>query len=59
MEPTAAKAAVAEYGNRDEAAVKEKQKRLNGDGMASRSWSFSDPESRRKRRVAAYKVLLS
>ncbi|CAN8259429.1 unnamed protein product [Cochlearia groenlandica] len=23
---------------------------------ASRSWSFSDPESRRKRRVAGYKV---
>ncbi|XP_010501435.1 PREDICTED: uncharacterized protein LOC104778683 [Camelina sativa] len=27
-----------------------------GSASASRSWSFSDPESRRKRRVAGYKV---
>ncbi|KAG2255908.1 hypothetical protein Bca52824_075202 [Brassica carinata] len=70
MEPTAAMAAAFAYGNRfrDAAAVKgyiddsatmkiKKNKSVpNGDGAASRSWSFSDPESRRKRRVAGYKV---
>ncbi|KAF8081430.1 hypothetical protein N665_0887s0017 [Sinapis alba] len=77
MEPTAARAAAAAYGNRfgDAAAVQgysdnsaadqtndyqmkvKKSKSVpNVDGTASRSWSFSDPETRRKRRVAGYKV---
>ncbi|CAG7890282.1 unnamed protein product [Brassica rapa] len=77
MEPTAATAAAAAYGNRfrDAAAVKgynddsaadqtndyqmkikESKSVPKGDGAASRSWSFSDPESRRKRRVAGYNV---
>ncbi|CDY37497.1 BnaC01g37350D [Brassica napus] len=36
--------------------IKKSKSIPNGDGAASRSWSFSDPESRRKRRVAGYKV---
>ncbi|CAN6909470.1 unnamed protein product [Brassica oleracea] len=49
MEPTAATAAAIMK-------IKKSKSVLNGDGAASRSWSFSDPESRRKRRVAGYKV---
>ncbi|KAG2275556.1 hypothetical protein Bca52824_058111 [Brassica carinata] len=61
MEPTAATPAAVAYGNRfrDAAAtmkIKKSKSVPNGDGAASRSWSFSDPESRRKRRVAGYKV---
>ncbi|KAG2317847.1 hypothetical protein Bca4012_068830 [Brassica carinata] len=76
MEPTAATAAAAAYGNRrgsaavkgytdDSAAderndyqinIKKSKSVTDADGAASRSWSFSDPESRRKRRVAGYKV---
>ncbi|KAJ0264004.1 Uncharacterized protein HA466_0024350 [Hirschfeldia incana] len=36
--------------------VKKSKSVPNADRGASRSWSFSDPESRRKRRVAGYKV---
>ncbi|KAH0927295.1 LOW QUALITY PROTEIN: hypothetical protein HID58_019551, partial [Brassica napus] len=36
--------------------VKKSKSVQNADRGASRSWSFSDPESRRKRRVAGYKV---
>ncbi|KAH0868513.1 hypothetical protein HID58_075535 [Brassica napus] len=50
MEPTAATAAAVIMK------IKKSKSVPNGDGAASRSWSFSDPESRRKRRVAGYKV---
>ncbi|KFK38741.1 hypothetical protein AALP_AA3G154900 [Arabis alpina] len=36
--------------------IKKSKSVPNADRAASRSWSFSDPESRRKRRVAGYKV---
>lgn len=36
--------------------IKKSKSVPNADHAASRSWSFSDPESRRKRRVAGYKV---
>ncbi|CAN6868839.1 unnamed protein product [Brassica oleracea] len=49
MEPTAATPAATMK-------IKKRKSVPNGDGAASRNWSFSDPESRRKRRVAGYKV---
>lgn len=36
--------------------IKKSKSVPNADRAASRSWSFSDPESRRRRRVAGYKV---
>ncbi|KAL0666428.1 hypothetical protein Bca4012_029132 [Brassica carinata] len=58
MEPSAATASgnlpAADQTNDYQKKVK-KSKNIP-DGGASRSWSFSDPESRRKRRVAGYKV---
>ena len=58
MEPSAATASgnlpAADQTNDYQKKVK-KSKSIP-DGGASRSWSFSDPESRRKRRVAGYKV---
>ncbi|KAG2265486.1 hypothetical protein Bca52824_072565 [Brassica carinata] len=70
MEPTAATAAAVVYGNRfrDAAAVKgyiddsaadqtnDYQIIDHEDKEKQKSWSFSDPESRRKKGVAGYKV---
>ncbi|KAF8096621.1 hypothetical protein N665_0305s0043 [Sinapis alba] len=61
MEPSAATASgnlpAADQTNNDyQTKVKKSKSVPNADRGASRSWSFSDPESRRKRRVAGYKV---
>ncbi|CAH8293562.1 unnamed protein product [Eruca vesicaria subsp. sativa] len=60
-EPSAATAASGNYPAADQTneyqmKVKKSKSVPNADRGASRSWSFSDPESRRKRRVAGYKV---
>ncbi|VVA97553.1 unnamed protein product [Arabis nemorensis] len=48
--------ATADQSNDYQIKIKKSKSVPNADRAASRSWSFSDPESRRKRRVAGYKV---